>query len=95
MALLKILTFPNPILRERSQEITIFDDALSHLAEDMIETMYDAPGVGLAANQIGVTKRIAVLDVDYHITGRVQHEINFTIPTSSEAYSMLLDAVSL
>ena len=69
MALIKILTFPNPVLKHRAQEIETFDAALEKLAADMFETMYDAPGVGLAANQIGVLQRIAVIDVDYHIEG--------------------------
>ena len=63
--LLKILTFPDPILHEISDEITEFDDELRELSENMLETMYNAPGVGLAAIQVGVKKRILVLDVDF------------------------------
>ena len=74
MALIKILTFPNPVLKQRAQEIGIFDAALEKLAADMFDTMYDAPGVGLAANQIGVLQRIAVIDVDYHIEGDEDEE---------------------
>lgn len=59
----KILTFPEPVLRQKAKTITTFDDELKALAEDMAETMYDAPGVGLAANQIGVLKRIVVVDI--------------------------------
>jgi len=62
MALLTILTFPNPILRQKARKITQFDDELKKLAADMAETMYDAPGVGLAANQIGVLQQIVVVD---------------------------------
>ena len=62
MALLRILTFPDPILREKAQPVTIFDDALKTLAEDMAETMYAAPGVGLAAPQIGELKRMVLVD---------------------------------
>ena len=63
MAIKKILTFPNPILREKAKEITSFDEELKQLANDMGQTMYDAPGVGLAANQIGITRQIVVVDV--------------------------------
>ena len=60
MAIFPIRTFGDPVLRVRTDRVEVFDDALRRLAEDMIETMYDAPGVGLAAPQIGVSKRICV-----------------------------------
>jgi len=63
MALRTIITYPNPVLRKKAEEITTFDEALKELAADMVETMYDAPGVGLAANQIGVLQQIVVVDV--------------------------------
>ncbi|HEX4869037.1 MAG TPA: peptide deformylase [Acidimicrobiales bacterium] len=53
----------DPVLRQRATEITAVDGKLVRLAEDMIETMYDAPGVGLAAPQVGVQKRLFVYDV--------------------------------
>ena len=62
MAIFPIRTFGDPALRVRTKTIEVFDGALRRLAEDMIETMYDAPGVGLAAPQIGVSKRICVFD---------------------------------
>lgn len=62
MALLNIRTFPDPVLRQKASEITAFDEALTTLAQDMAETMYAAPGVGLAAPQIGVSKRFIVVD---------------------------------
>lgn len=62
MAIFPIRTFGDPVLRTVAEPIDTFDDALHKLAEDMIETMYDAPGVGLAAPQIGVSKRIFVFD---------------------------------
>lgn len=65
MAILKIVTFPNSVLKTRAKEITTFDAALEKLADDMFDTMYAAPGVGLAANQVGILQRIAVIDVDY------------------------------
>jgi peptide deformylase len=63
MAIRPILTYPDPLLREVAQPVTQFDDALKQLVEDMAETMYDAPGVGLAANQIGVLQRVFVIDI--------------------------------
>jgi len=62
MALLKILHYPEPLLKQRSQPVTEFDDELRQLAENMAETMYDAPGVGLAAPQVGALKRLIVID---------------------------------
>jgi peptide deformylase len=62
MALRTILTYPHPILREKAQEITEFNSELQQLALDMAETMYQAPGVGLAGNQIGIARQIVVID---------------------------------
>jgi peptide deformylase len=62
MAVRPILQHPDPRLRARTEPVTVFDAALARLVEDLFETMYAAPGVGLAANQIGVLKRIAVMD---------------------------------
>jgi peptide deformylase len=59
----KILTFPDPELKKKSQPVTIINDKTRELVQDMAETMYDAPGVGLAAPQIGVHQRIIILDV--------------------------------
>ncbi len=63
MAIKKIITYPHPVLREKAKKITTFDDELKKLASDMGETMYNAPGVGLAANQIGLPVQIVVVDV--------------------------------
>lgn len=63
MALLPILQYPHPALAARAEPITAFDEELRRLAADMAETMYAAPGVGLAANQVGVLRRIVVVDV--------------------------------
>ncbi|RJS91256.1 peptide deformylase [Salinisphaera sp. Q1T1-3] len=62
MAILEILHFPDPRLREVTEPITVFDEALSRFIDDMFETMYDAPGVGLAATQVGDIRRVAVMD---------------------------------
>ena len=63
MALRPILTEPNKILREKSIKVEQVDENLQKLMDDMLETMYAAPGIGLAAIQVGVLKRIIVLDI--------------------------------
>jgi peptide deformylase len=63
MALLDILEFPDPRLRTVAKPVTEFDDALSKLVDDMFETMYEAPGIGLAATQVDVHRRVIVIDV--------------------------------
>lgn len=63
MAKLPIVTLPDPILRQLSTPIERIDDELLTLADDMLETMYAAPGVGLAAVQVGVPRRLVVIDV--------------------------------
>jgi peptide deformylase len=63
MALLDILEFPDPRLRTKASEVTDFDDNLGRLIGDMLETMYEAPGIGLAATQVDVHKRLLVIDV--------------------------------
>ena len=63
MAIREILTVPNPILKEISKPVDSVDDALRELMDDMLETMYEADGIGLAAIQVGVPKRIIVMDL--------------------------------
>jgi peptide deformylase len=63
MALRSILEFPDPRLRTRARPVTEFNGALGKLVEDLLETMYAAPGIGLAATQIDVHQRVIVLDV--------------------------------
>ena len=62
MAVKKILLYPNPLLLETSSRIDNFDENVVSLSRDLIDTMYDADGVGLAAPQIGINKRIFVID---------------------------------
>lgn len=59
----KIITHPNPILRQIAEPVTDFGEELQTLINDLTETMFDAPGAGLAANQIGVGKRVCVINV--------------------------------
>jgi peptide deformylase len=63
MARLTILEFPDPRLRTRAQPVEIVDVALRKLIDDMLETMYAAPGIGLAATQVNVHKRVLVIDI--------------------------------
>jgi peptide deformylase len=63
MAILEILKYPNPLLKKRSEELGGIAGDLKRLIQDMVETMYDAGGVGLAAPQIGISQRIIVVDV--------------------------------
>jgi peptide deformylase len=63
MALRTILEYPDPRLRTRAQPVTQFDAALGRLIDDLFETMYSAPGIGLAATQVDVHKRLVVIDI--------------------------------
>jgi peptide deformylase len=58
-----IRTFGDPVLRQRCVDVTEFDGSLAQLSRDMLETMYAAPGVGLAANQVGIQRRVFVYDI--------------------------------
>jgi peptide deformylase len=63
MAILTIRLYPDPVLRQRCAEVDRFDEELARLVGDMVETMYAAPGIGLAASQVGVERRVAVVDL--------------------------------
>ncbi len=63
MALREIVKYPHPALLTRAEEITEIDSEVRQLVADMLETVHAAPGVGLAANQVGVTRRVAVVDL--------------------------------
>ncbi len=63
MAILPIVQVPEPVLRQKTKKIKKIDASLQQLIDDMIETMHDAPGVGLAANQVGVSMRVCVIHV--------------------------------
>jgi peptide deformylase len=65
VSLLPIIIVPDPILKQVAQPIETITPAIHQQAENMIETMYNAPGIGLAANQVGQLNRIFVMDVDY------------------------------
>jgi len=63
LAILPILTAPDPLLKKKAAPVEQVDDSIRTLLNDMLETMYDAPGIGLAAPQVGVLKRVIVVDV--------------------------------
>lgn len=75
MALREIRTLGDEVLRKKSKMVDKFDDKLKMLIEDMIETMYSANGVGLAAPQIGILKRIAVVDIGEGVIKLINPEI--------------------
>ncbi|PKN61884.1 MAG: peptide deformylase [Deltaproteobacteria bacterium HGW-Deltaproteobacteria-15] len=68
--ILKIYTFPESVLRVEAEPVQEIDEDLQKLIENMGETMYDAPGIGLAANQIGVTKQLLIYDTAPRTNGR-------------------------
>ena len=63
MTIKKILIEPDPILRKKCESLEKVDDQVRKLMDDMLETMYKAPGIGLAAIQLGILKRIVVIDI--------------------------------
>ncbi len=65
MAILEILTYPDEVLKQVALPVETVDNDIKKLVDDMAETMYAAPGVGLAANQVGVLKRVVTIDVEY------------------------------
>ena len=88
MALKQILTEPNEILRKKSLSAEKVDEDLQKLMDDMLETMYAAPGIGLAAIQIGVPKRVIVLDISSKDEPKnPMYFVNPEIITKSDKYS--------
>ena len=65
MAKLPIIILPDPVLKQIAQPVEAISEEIKNLATDMAETMYAAPGIGLAANQVNVLKRIFVMDTDF------------------------------
>jgi peptide deformylase len=84
MAKLKIFTFPDVVLTKKALPIERVEKSYYKIADDMFETMYDAPGVGLAANQVGLLERILVLDVEYDYE-ELRDELS-TPPPGSEVF---------
>lgn len=69
MSKLKIHRVPDPVLKEVASPVVRVDDIIRKQMDDMLETMYDAPGIGLAANQVGILNRVLVMDLEYREEG--------------------------
>lgn len=69
MSILEILTYPDPVLRKKAKPVERIDERIKNLIEDMVETMYAAPGVGLAATQVGESLRVITIDVTHKEEG--------------------------
>lgn len=63
MAMLEVVTVPDPVLKKRAQEIEVVDDEIRTIMDNMLEAMYEGNGAGLAANQVGILKRVIVIDL--------------------------------
>ena len=70
MALLKIFTYPDPVLKQNARSVDNIDGRLNGLIDSMVQTMYAAPGIGLAAPQVGEPRRVIVLDIDPQNPGK-------------------------
>jgi len=84
MAVLEILKYPEPVLTKVASPVKNYTGKTASLVVDMLETMYAAPGVGLAAPQIGVSQRIIVLDVDHENPGKQIYKLVNPVITRSE-----------
>ncbi len=75
MVIRRILTAEEPILRQKTRKVSRFDASLHRLLDNMLETMRDAPGIGLAANQVGVPLQVAVIELDGKVTELVNPQV--------------------
>jgi len=75
MVVRRILPADEPILREKTKRVTQFDASLHRLLDDLLETMRDAPGIGLAANQVGVPLQVAVIEIEGTITELINPQV--------------------
>ena len=80
----RIYTYPEPVLKEIAAEVSSIDGTVASAIDDMVETMYAAPGVGLAAPQIGLSQRVIVLDVDHENIGKRLLKLVNPVITESE-----------
>ena len=76
MTIVPIVTVPDPVLKQRATEVGTVDDALRRQMDNMLDTMYDAPGIGLAANQIGLLNRVLVMDLSERLEDGVEPKRN-------------------
>ncbi|TCZ79428.1 peptide deformylase [Paenibacillus albiflavus] len=86
MAIRLIVKDPDPVLRENAVQVTKFNSNLHKLLDDMADTMYDAPGVGLAAPQVGILKRVVVMDCGEEFGGLIELVNPEILETSGEQY---------
>ena len=84
MAKLKIYTFPDVVLSQKARSIERVDQTYFKFADDMLETMYEAPGIGLAANQVGRLERFLVVDTDYKVRDLNELNVGEKIPEGAE-----------
>lgn len=77
MAVLPIRKFPDPVLKEKALAVQEITDKTRKLIKDMADTMHDAPGIGLAANQVGILERIVVVDIDEKLMAFINPEITW------------------
>lgn len=84
MAKLKIYTFPDVVLSQKAKPIARVEKTYYKLADDMLETMYHSPGIGLAANQVGILERIIVIDVDFDLVD--EKEADPALAKNAEVY---------
>lgn len=87
MALLPIRIYPDPVLKTKALPIERFDATLHRLLDDMAETMYEAPGIGLAAPQVGVLQRVVVADISEDKEGLIELINPVIVASSGEAIS--------
>ncbi len=73
MSILKIYEYPDPVLRKKTVNVTAFDEELAKLVKDMADTMYDAPGIGLAAPQVGKSLKLIVVDTTVQVNGEKKY----------------------
>ena len=89
MALIPIVSIPDPVLRKVAAPVTEVTDGIRSLLDDMAETMYDAPGIGLAAPQINISKRVIVMDCGGEESRQLYKMINPEIVDSAEDSTVL------
>ena len=87
----KILIEPDPILRKKCESLEKVDTGVQNLMQDMLETMYDAPGIGLAAIQIGILKKIIVIDISKKEEEKKKPEPVSNIPSKQSAKASLTE----
>jgi peptide deformylase len=89
MTRLRIYTYPDDVLAKKAQPIQRVEKTLYSIADDMLETMYHAPGIGLAANQVGLLQRILVIDVDYDVDD-LEEDLNADLGEETQAGSEIV-----